>query len=1020
MSNNTKLIVGILALFASIPSFSSAPDYDEWQDPSVNQINRLPMHVWFNPDKNSDNYLTLNGQWRFYWTENPSGKPQGFEVPGYDDSSWAIIGVPGNWELNGYGDPIYVNVGYPWRGWFTSAPPAVPAEHNHVGSYRKTIDIPANWSGKEVIMHIGSATSCVYLWVNGKFVGYSEDSKLEAEFDVTKYLRKGKNLFAMQVFRWCDGTYLEDQDFFRLSGISRDCYLWAHDKASIRDIRITTPLSADYKDGIMSAEVVLSKAAKGKTLSCLLSDANGSIVGRSRAKINGEKLKIQMPVAGVRLWSAESPYLYVASFSIDGVDSKISQNVGFREVIIEGGQLKVNGQPILIKGVNRHEIDPDLGYWITPERALQDIRIMKENNINAVRTCHYPDNNEWYDLCDRYGLYVVAEANIESHGMGYGEKTLAKNPAYLKAHLERGQRNVQRNFNHPSIIIWSLGNEAGDGPNFDACYDWIKAEDPSRPIQYERSARESGRNTDIFCPMYYSYRQCEKYLNSNPTKPLIQCEYAHAMGNSVGAFGEYWRLTRKYPMYQGGFIWDFVDQAIRKEGNSGVPVRGYGGDWNGFDPSDDNFCVNGLISPDRALNPHMNEVRFYYQNIWTSLKGRSVEVYNENFFKRLDNVIMVWTILKNGRAVISGSVQDLVVAPQERTTVNLNFNPESFGDSEEIILNISFILREEEGLLPAGFEVAKAEHIISSYKFSVDIQQLRPLHLLQNDKTVSIESEESQIVFCKKTARIVRINAGGIDLLAEGSSLRPTFWRAVTDNDFGVKLHNKYSVWKNPKYELKSFEYKIDCNLGKIYSEYDMPDVESVLRVEYTINSIGEVLVKESLVPYGKSMPNMFRFGMRMETPAGFENVSFYGRGPWENYADRKDASFIGRYDQSVDEQFYSYVRPQETGTHSDLRWWAVCDISGRGMMIRSDKAFSASALHYSMEDLDEGAEKHHTHSEELVRDEKTWICFESQQLGLGGESSWRHEPLPEFQVHFGAKDFTFKITPCRLLQTAN
>jgi len=1007
-----KFLNTLLSLVFCTSLFAVSPSFREWQDPSVNQINRLPMHVWMGQDKTSGNYLSLNGKWNFHWAENPSEKPQGFELPTYDDSSWNKMGVPGIWEVNGYGDPMYVNIGYPWRGWFPSVPPTVPTEHNHVGSYRKVIDIPSDWNGKEVIMHIGSATSCVYLWINGKFVGYSEDSKLEAEFDITKYLRKGSNLFAMQIYRWCDGTYLEDQDFFRLSGIGRDCFLWARPKAHIGDVRITTPLSEDYKNGTMNADITLSAAARGKTLSCTLEDANGNKVGSASARITGEKAQLQIPVADAHLWSAERPYLYRAKFAIEGVDADITQNVGFREVKIEEGQLKVNGKAILIKGVNRHEIDPELGYWITTERAMQDLRIMKENNVNAVRTCHYPDNNEWYDLCDKYGLYVVAEANVESHGMGYNEKTLAKETSYLTAHLERNKRNVQRNFNHPSVIIWSLGNEAGDGPNFDACYDWVKAEDPSRVIQYERSARGSGRNSEIFCPMYYTYKNCEKYLNSNPTKPLIQCEYAHAMGNSVGAFSKYWALTRKYPMYQGGFIWDYVDQAIRKIGKSGIPVRGYGGDWNDFDPSDVNFCVNGLISPDRELNPHMNEVRYYYQNIWTTLNGNDLEVYNENFFKCLMNVRMSWTVLREGKAIKSGIIENLSVKAQKKEVFELDLP--SADTSAENILHISFSLKKEEGLLPAGFEIAKAEYILSPYKFEAGISIAQDVRFSQDDKTISFESEDAMLVFCKKTAQIIGYNAQGIELLAKGSSLRPNFWRAPTDNDFGAGMHKKFQVWKNPQYVLLSFDYCIEGKLGKAVAIYDMPEVKAKLTIDYTFNSNGEVLVCEKFDPYGKDIPQMLRFGMRMETPAGFEKIQYYGRGPWENYSDRKDASFVGHYRQSVHDQFYPYVRPQENGTRSDLRWWCVTDISGRGFKVVSDKEFGASALHYSIEALDEGLEKQQGHSEELVPDVKTWICLDCEQYGLGGIDSWRAMPEPEFQLEYAPKVFTFKLQPCR------
>ena len=617
----------LTALYAC--SFTaSAQTFKEWQDPQVNEINRAPMHSTFfayedlesasvSVKEKSANYMTLNGTWKFFWVANADERPTDFYRIGYNDKGWDDMQVPAVWELNGYGDPIYVNVGYAWRNQYKNNPPYVPVEKNHVGSYRKEIIVPADWKGKDIIAHFGSVTSNMYLWINGKFVGYSEDSKLEAEFDVTKYLKPGEeNLIAFQVFRWCDGTYLEDQDFFRYSGVGRDCYLYARNKNRIDDIRITPDLDSNYKDGKLDVELKLKGNNKVKLE---LLDACGNVVAEKEVKGSGNvntNLQLENPVK----WTAETPYLYTLRASVSKgsvITEVVPVNVGFRKIEIKNAQILVNGQPVLFKGANRHEMDPDGGYVVSRERMLQDIQIMKKFNINAVRTCHYPDDAYWYELCDKYGIYMVAEANIESHGMGYGENTLAKNKKYAKAHMERNIRNVQRNFNHPSIIFWSLGNEAGYGPNFEAAYDWIKAEDPSRAVQYEQAGKTG--KTDIFCPMYYRYKGCEEYSkDANSEKPLIQCEYAHAMGNSEGGFKEYWDLVRKYPKYQGGFIWDFVDQSCRWTGENGKMIYAYGGDFNRFDASDNNFCDNGLISPDRVPNPHMYEVGYFYQNIWTT------------------------------------------------------------------------------------------------------------------------------------------------------------------------------------------------------------------------------------------------------------------------------------------------------------------------------------------------------------------------------------------------------------------
>ena len=532
-----------------------AQNFNEWKDPEVNSVNRSAMHTNYfayasadeakaGSKEDSQNFMTLNGLWKFNWVRNADARPTNFYQTSFNDKGWDNIKVPAVWELNGYGDPIYVNVGYAWRNQFQNNPPLVPTENNHVGSYRKEIVLPADWKGKDIFAHFGSVTSNMYLWVNGRYVGYSEDSKLEAEFDLTNYLKPGKNLIAFQVFRWCDGSYLEDQDFFRYSGVGRDCYLYARDKKRIQDIRVTPDLDSQYKDGTLNIAIDMKGSG---TVALDLTDAQGKSVATADLKGSG-KLNTTINVANPAKWTAETPNLYTLTATLKNgstVTEVIPVKVGFRKIELTGGQILVNGQPVLFKGADRHEMDPDGGYVVSLERMIQDIKVMKQLNINAVRTCHYPDDNRWYDLCDQYGLYVVAEANVESHGMGYGDKSLAKNPIYAKAHMERNQRNVQRGYNHPSIIFWSLGNEAGMGPNFEHCYTWIKNEDKTRAVQYEQAG--TSEFTDIFCPMYYDYNNCIKYCEGNIDKPLIQCEYAHAMGNSQGGFKEYWDITPNYP-----------------------------------------------------------------------------------------------------------------------------------------------------------------------------------------------------------------------------------------------------------------------------------------------------------------------------------------------------------------------------------------------------------------------------------------------------------------------------------------
>lgn len=722
-------------LFTVLALTAGAQTFQEWRNPEINAVNRAPMHTNYfafeNADaakkadkKQSTNYMTLNGTWKFNWVKDADSRPTDFWKTGFNDKGWDDLQVPAVWELNGYGDPIYVNVGYAWRNQFQNNPPEVPTENNHVGSYRREIVVPASWKGKDIIAHFGSVTSNMYLWVNGRYVGYSEDSKLEAEFDLTPYLKPGqKNLIAFQVFRWCDGTYLEDQDFFRYSGVGRDCYLYARNKKRIQDIRVTPDLDAAYQNGSLAVNLDLKGSGK---VDLELVDAQGKQVATATANKSG---LVTMNVENPKKWSAETPYLYTLRASMQGSNEVIPVKVGFRKIELKGDQILVNGKAVLFKGADRHEMDPDGGYVVSPERMLQDIQIMKQFNLNAVRTCHYPDDNLWYDLCDQYGIYVVAEANIESHGMGYGDKTLAKNPSYKKAHLERNQRNVQRGFNHPSIIFWSLGNEAGDGPNFEQCYKWIKAEDPSRACQYEQARQKE--HTDIFCPMYYDYNGMEKYgQRTDATKPLIQCEYAHAMGNSQGGFKEYWDLIRKYPNLQGGFIWDFVDQSCRWKGKDGVMIYAYGGDFNRFDASDNNFCDNGLISPDRVPNPHMYEVGHFYQNIWTTpadLSKGEVNVFNENFFRDLSAYYMEWQVLKDGKVIRTGRVDDLKVAPQETAKITLNIGKTC--TCKEWLLNVSYKLKNREGLLPAGFTVAKNQLTLNDYKApSMDLKNVeRPM-----------------------------------------------------------------------------------------------------------------------------------------------------------------------------------------------------------------------------------------------------------------------------------------------------
>lgn len=1031
----TKLfIVGL-----SLLGVTAVAQKNEWKDPKVNEVNRAAMHTNYfafetvedaltNVKENSANFLSLNGPWRFNWVKDAGARPTDFFKTDYNDKGWATMPVPGLWELNGYGDPLYVNVGYPWRNQFKSNPPEIPEENNHVGSYRREITIPNNWNGKQIVAHFGSVTSNIYVWVNGLYVGYSEDSKLEAEFDITRYVKPGKNLIAFQTFRWCDGTYLEDQDFMRLSGVGRDCYLYARDTKHIQDIRITPDLDSQYKDGTLQIDIKLSASAgaTGTSVQIDLMNAKGDIVKTELLK-GASRVNTTISLADPKKWSAEEPNLYTVLATLKGSNERVIEAIaiktGFRKAEMKDGQLLVNGQPILIKGANRHEMDPKTAYYISPERMIQDIQIMKAHNLNAVRTCHYPDNNLWYELCDKYGLYVVAEANVESHGMGYNEKTLAKNKLYDKAHMERNQRNVQRSYNHPSVITWSLGNEAGFGPNFEAAYKWIKAEDKSRPVQYEQA--HGNEYTDIYCPMYLNYERSEKFVQ-NATKPLIQCEYAHAMGNSMGGFKEYWELIRKYPKAQGGFIWDFVDQSIHWKNADGIKIYGYGGDFNRYDASDNNFMDNGLIGPDRIPNPHMNEVSYYYQSIWATpanLQQGEVNVFNENFFRDLSAYYAEWQVLADGTPIQTGLIQDLNIAPQQTGKIKINYDAASLPADKELLLNISFKLKKAETLLSAGHIVARNQMVITPYEApKLDLTNQADCKncpvttptVKENDYNyLIVTNDKFMLEFNKHNGFLNKYQVGGNEMITCEGALTPNFWRAPTDNDFGAQLQNKYSAWKNPEYKLLSLKHKIVDNMIEVKAEYEMNDVSAKLYLTYLINNQGAVKVTQKLeASRTAKVSNLFRFGMQMQLPKDFDRVQYYGRGPIENYADRNSSTFIGQYTQTVAEQFYPYIRPQETGTKTDIRWWRVTDISGDGLEFVSEAPFSASALNYTIESLDDGKQKDQRHSPEVPVADFTNFCIDKVQMGLGCVNSWGALPLEPYMIPYTNYEFTFIMKP--------
>jgi len=1037
-------------------AIEAAPTFTEWQDLQVNEVNRFPMHTSYfayeseaqakeGNKKASANYLSLSGTWKFKWVENADQRPTDFYTMKFDDSSWGNMPVPGIWERNGYGDPVYVNIGFAWRGHFKNNPPQVPVKDNHVGSYRRVINIPAGWNGRQVIAHFGSVTSNMYLWVNGKYVGYTEDSKVAAEFDITPYIKPGDNLIAFQTFRWCDGSYDEDQDFWRLSGVARECYLYSRNKtAQVSDIRITPDLDANYENGTLKIDAKV----KGKvSVAYSLLDKNGKEVATATAAGAGDKTNV-ISITNPVKWTAETPYLYTLIATVKqgkNIVEVIPQKVGFRKVEIKNSQLLVNGKAIYIKGADRHEMDPDGGYVVSRERMIQDLQIMKRFNINAVRTCHYPDDPEWYDLCDEYGIYLCAEANQESHGFGYSKEARdLTERLFGKQVMERNQHNVKIQFNHPSIIIWSLGNETVYSNNFIAAYDWIKTQDLSRPVQYEQAGK-TGKN-EIYCPMYLSQDGCEKYALSNDPndqKPLIQSEYSHAMGNSCGGFKEYWDLVRKYPKYQGGFIWDFVDQALHAKNAKGQNVLNYGGCYNNYDPSDNNFNCNGLINPDRRPNPEIYEVGYYYQNIWTTpvnLREGKITVFNENFFRDLSNYRLVWTLMANGKAVKSGSVDNLDIAAQTSKGYTLynSLNEILTGDNSidehaEIFLNIEYQLKSAEPLMAAGQVVAHQQLEVQGGFLPIADSRIAPnaskkdlkMKLVNDKKSdkLSVSNGIFTAEFNKTNGHLTRYDVKGKQMLGAEGTILPNFWRAVTDNDMGAGLQKKMKVWRNPAINFES----ITLNKGQKASKkaavemgpsvtvtYDMPDVSAKLMMTYEFSENGAMDVTEKMtVDASKQIPEMFRFGVMMQLPKSMDKSTFYGRGPIENYCDRKVSQNIGIYTQTADEQFYTYIRPQESGTKSDIRWWKQTDASGFGIEVTSIP-FCASALHYAVKDLDEGDQKHQRHCEEVPVSPYVNLYLDMEHAGVGGDDSWSRnaEALPKYRVDYGNKEFHFTITP--------
>jgi len=1044
----------IFLFFAFLTPGSNQPtETADWENPKMFNLNKELPHATYIPypdipsttrdiKKSSPFYLSLNGKWKFNWVEKPADRPMDFYKDSYDVKSWKEIDVPANWELLGYGFPIYVNSDYEWAGTGNPTPPFIPHDHNPVGSYKRNFTIPAEWKGRRVFIHFGAVKSAFYTWVNGNKVGYSQDSKTPAEWDITRYLRKGENSVALEVYRWSDGSYLECQDFWRISGIERDVFLYSTPMVRIRDFFVHAGLDENYKDGKLSvtAEIVNHnpKLHAGKhNFKMTLLDETGQKIAESEIPVDINKRENISVLLGNRVrqpkkWSAETPNLYQLILQLSGPKGETVEllgcKVGFRNVEIKDGQLLVNGVPILLKGVNRHEHDEYTGHVVSEESMLNDIRLMKQFNINAVRTCHYPNDPRWYELCDQYGLYVIDEANIESHGMGYDEKSLAKNPDWKEAHLDRMMRMVERDKNHPSVIIWSLGNEAGDGINFTAVADWTRQRDKSRPIHYERAG--TGPNTDIVCPMYDSIHEIERYAKKKQTRPLILCEYSHSMGNSTGNLRDYWDVIEKYPQLQGGFIWDWVDQGFAQKDEKGVKFWAFGGDFGPKEwPTDKNFCCNGLVCPDRTPHPALWEVKKVYRYIGfkpVDLGAGKISIQNKYDFIPLDFVDIHWELMEGTALLSSGVIPKPGVEPRQTGEFTIKLPKIEAVAGVEYFLNIYAKTIVEQPLVPMG-------HVAASEQFQMPIgsapasptcissmtggQVQTPSNKINNKTNqkfleLIIRGEQFSVTFDKSTGLMTGYEADGTPLLHR--SPRPDFWRAPTDNDFGNNMDNRCAVWRKAGQEMQLVDFRVknlDKNAVEVYTLFQLPAVASRYEVKYTVLGTGEVIIYNRLIPGSVVQPEIPRFGMSMELPKEFRDVTWFGRGPHENYCDRKTSAFVGKYKSTVDEMPVPYVSPQENAYRTDTRWVAFLNGEGKGLMVVGLPSIGFSALPYTTEDLTQPS-RGSIHPNRLTKRDFVAVHIDYKQMGVGGDDSWGARPHPQYLIPFDSYAYSFVLRP--------
>ena len=1058
MKRNTFLT----SLFCLILFTCTAQNLKEWEKPEIFQINREdPKAVFYRHNTVQDAltndtynrspfYQSLNGSWKFHWVKKPAERPIFFYKESYDVSQWDDIEVPSNWELQGYGIPIYTNHVYP----FPKNPPFIPHEYNPVGSYKRQFTIPEQWKDKEVFIHFGGVRTAMYLWINGQMVGYNEGSKTPAEFNITKYLKKGLNQVAVEVYRWADASYMEDQDFWRISGIEKEVYLYATNQVTLDDYTILGDLDNTYTNGQFSIDLSLRNTGlqtQEANVEVHLLDGDQTILNfEQKVDLPSGQLKevsFSDEVANVAKWTAETPNLYTYLIQIKDVNGQLkeatSAKVGFRKVEVQNNQFLVNGVPVYLKGVNLHDHDPITGHVVDKELALLDLKIMKENNLNAIRCSHYPKSDFFYRLCDEYGFYVIDEANIESHGMGATNQGLdsdkaaiAIHPAYLpewkNIHLDRTIRMFERHKNFTSIITWSLGNEAGNGENFVATYDWLKQNDQSRPVQYEGATMYE--NTDIQAPMYDRIDKLEQYAKNNPKRPLILCEYAHAMGNSVGNLQDYWDIIEKYDVLQGGFIWDWVDQGISAKTPDGTPYFAYGGDFGGQDLQHDyNFCLNGLVNPDRSAHPSLYEVKKVYQYIkfkTFNASNNQVSIYNGYDFINTDKFHFSWELLEDGLSVANGELADVHISP--RTSGSFPIELPTLKDGKEYFLELSAKLKQHDGLLSPGHELASESiQLTNSPLYDFDESNAGAINIEKSAGNVSIKGDGFTIEFDEQSGLLWNLDYGHGNLLM--TPIKPNFWRAPNDNDFGYDMPKKLGAWKRASQNqvLKTFSVSHQSGnqvstLDKgsktisngsiiVKTQFELPDVEGTIEVSYQINSEGNILVSNNLAGIAKSNPYIPRLGNNLVLKANYDQVEWYGRGPHENYQDRNTSSFVGKYHKKVADLYYPYIRPQENGYRTDNRWLSFKNEQGQGILFKAtSNLLSFSAHHQLNSDFDEGSHKLQRNTYHVPKRSLVNVNVDYKQMGIGGDNSWGYMALEKYLIEPADYNYSFLIQPIR------